>query len=243
MPHARRRLPPAQSRRTRQAGKCSCHHHTRPPTVQYNALVKRRFHFRGCRFSRRRLLFAIVAMSLLIHAAGCDSRRANPQPADSTDHRWDLTASDLAEFRPVSAGVTRASSLTLYEGLPHPVWESDQLERELATKQTVQLHNYPFYERTLAVSAADREELRQLSAAAETYFTFRGEKSCGGYHPDYCLTWTDGKYSYDLLVCFGCNEMKLHGPAQDFRLDLRGDAAKRLKAILGGYRDQRPPAR
>jgi hypothetical protein len=185
-----------------------------------------------------RLLFPILALPLLIDASGCNSESRHP-----IDPRLGLTADDLSGFRPISDGVARASSLRLYEGLPHQMWEKDQYDHELATKKSVQLHDYPFYERTLAVSQSDREELRRSTASAETYFTFSGEKPCGGYHPDYCLEWIDGENSYELLICLGCEEMKLFGPTQQLRVDIRRDAAKRLKTILSQYRDQRPVAR
>jgi hypothetical protein len=183
----------------------------------------------------RRFLFLILALSLLIDAAGCNSESRH-----STDGRSALSANDTSAFMPISQGVARASSLALYEGLPHQTFDTEQYRNEIATKKTVQLHDYPFYERTLAVSESDREELRRLSASAEAYFSFSGEKSCGGYHPDFCLVWTDGETRYELLICFGCKEMKLYGPMQSLRVDIRPDAAKRFKAILSQYRGQRP---
>jgi hypothetical protein len=186
----------------------------------------------------RRLILCFLAPCMLMLDIGCNSERCH-----STDVGRDLTKKDAAEFTAISRGVTRATSLTLYEGLPHQTWETDQYQHELAAKKTVQLHHYPFYERTLSVGEPDREELRHLSASAETYFTFSGEKSCGGFHPDYCVTWFDGAVVYELLICFGCDEMKLYSPMQYLRFDIRGSACGRLKAVLSKYRDQRPIAK
>jgi hypothetical protein len=182
-----------------------------------------------------RLLPLIVSLLLLIHAAGCNRESRSPPDGGSP-----LGAEDASAFGPISKGIADATSLTLFEGLPHQVWDMDQYQNELATKKTVRLHEYPFYERTLAVGKSDQEGLRRLSASAESYSSFSGEKSCGGYHPDFCLAWTDAGSRYELLICFGCQEMKLYGPTQSLRLDIRPDAAKSFRAILSQYRGQRP---
>lgn len=65
-------------------------------------------------------------------------------------------------------------------------------------------------------------------------------KKCEGFHPDYCLVWTNGPATYHLLLCFGCHEMKLHGPGQELLVDIRQRAFEEFKIILMKYRDQRP---
>jgi hypothetical protein len=82
------------------------------------------------------------------------------------------------------ATAARALSLTLYEGLPHQAFDTEQYQNELATEKTVVLHVYPFYGRALAVSESDREELRRLSASAEAYCSLSDGKPRGGYRPD-----------------------------------------------------------
>jgi len=151
-----------------------------------------------------------------------------------------LNDKDLAQFAPISEAIRRASSLTLFEGLPHQEREPDQLKNELATKKTVRIHDYPFYEQPLALAPEDLEPLRRLSAAAETYSSYAGPKRCGGYHPDYGLAWKDGDSTYHLLICFGCQEMKLFGPKQELLADIRSDSFKQFESILKKYRAQRP---
>jgi hypothetical protein len=160
----------------------------------------------------------------------------------SYDSDSELISNDLIHFTPIAEGVRRASSLTLYEGLPHPTWEGKQYESELATKKIIRFHGFPFYERPLAVAADEIEPLRRLCAAADSYWSYRGPKSCGGYHPDYCLVWNDGETAYHLLICFGCNEMKLYGPKNELIVDIRHEAVARFKAALERHRDQRPKA-
>jgi len=162
-----------------------------------------------------------------------------PRASDGADSSG-LSASELVEFTPLSQGVSRASTLTLYEGLPHPDWEAEYFKMELATKKTVRLHDYSFYERPLHVAAEDIETLRRLSANPDSYWSYRGPKPCGRYHPDYCLAWKDYDSIYDFLICFGCEEMKLYGPEGHLLVDLRSESALRFKITLQNYRNERP---
>ena len=153
-----------------------------------------------------------------------------------------LTAKDLKQFTPISKGISRASGLTVFEGLPHQMFEAAQLKKELATKKTIRLHRFPFYERPLPIAADMIEPLRRLSASTKSYRTYSGPKFCGGFHPDYCLAWSDGDTTYHLLICFNCHEMKLFGPKSNLILDIREDAYEAFKKTLKSYRAQRPSA-
>jgi hypothetical protein len=176
----------------------------------------------------RRTFFSLLAIWTL--AAGSVFAGERPE----------LTAADLAQFTPIAEGIRRATALVLYEGLPHQMFERDQLKNELATKKTIKIHDFHFYERPLEVDGGEVEPLRRLSRAADSYWSYGGPKMCGGYHPDYCLTWKDGEAVYQLLICFGCHEMKLYGPKSELMADIRPDAYKAFAEILKKYRDQRP---
>jgi hypothetical protein len=167
----------------------------------------------------RCLLLCVLSALMFFFAAGCDKR---------------------SRFTPVTKGMSQTSSLTLYEGLPHQAWEGELLKQELAAKRTVTIHEFPFYQRPLPVASADVEELRGLSAAVDSFSSYAGPKLCGGFHPDYCLSWKDGATTYELLICFGCHEMKFYGPKHEALADIRKDAFERFEAILKKYRDQRP---
>jgi hypothetical protein len=82
----------------------------------------------------RNLLPFVFSASTILFGVGCDQR---------------------SQFPPVSKGTSQTLSLTLYEGLPHQTWETELLIKELATKKTIDIHGYPFYERPLRVSADD----------------------------------------------------------------------------------------
>lgn len=153
-----------------------------------------------------------------------------------------FTEKDLARFKPVSVGIRRATALTLYEGLPHPVWEAESLKKELTSgKKIMRAQGFPFYARPLPLRAAAVERLRVLCADEASYTTYQGPKMCGGYHPDHCLVWQDGEVTYQLLVCFGCHEMKIFGPAGEIMADIRPKAFEAFESALKEHRVQRPP--
>jgi hypothetical protein len=176
----------------------------------------------------QRLMLLIIAMYSVVQVAGC-----HPDPNR-------LNSKDLAEFMPISAGIVRASSVTLYEGLPHQNFEADLLKQELENKQTVLIREFPFYERPLPISEADIETLRQLATTASSFSTSPGAKSCGGFHPDYCLVWKDADATYEVLICFGCRDVMFFGPTQTLFAEIRKEAGKQFKSTLDKYREQRP---
>jgi hypothetical protein len=169
-------------------------------------------------------------------AAGADE----DTDEDADEDKSGLSANELIQFTPISEGVSRASALVLYEGLPHPFWEAEKFKRELGTKKTVRFHDYPFYERPLHVAEEEIGSLRRLSAAADSYWSYGGPKFCGAYHPDYCLAWKGDAATYDLLICFGCGEMKLYGAERMLVVDVRRDTFRQFETTLKKYRNQRP---
>jgi hypothetical protein len=158
-------------------------------------------------------------------------------------HAGSLTADDRKQFDPISAGISAATEVTLFEGLPHQMFERDRLATELKTQQTVQLHGYPFYKRPLLLSAEDAAALRRLLTNKASFETFGGEKFCGGFHPDYSIAWVQGGQTIHVLVCFGCHEFKLFGAEHELRTDSDDAAMKQIEAILRKYHAQRPKPR
>jgi hypothetical protein len=151
-------------------------------------------------------------------------------------------------FRPqVYVTVRQADRLTVYEGLPHPMYEEEAFHEELKKKQTVQLSGFPFYREPLDLKDEDVETLRGLPGNRSTYKPYMGEKTCGGFHPDYAVEWsTEGKV-YRCLICFGCSEARFDGPGGgNFFYDLRSEGhglGRRMKVLdlLKAYRKNRPP--
>ena len=142
-----------------------------------------------------------------------------------------------------TGSVASAEKMTLWEGLPHQGFESDLMESERRSKPVQELHGYWFYEEPLAPSAEDAKRLTQLLSDPATYKPFSGEKKCGGFHPDYAVEWQKNSNTYRALICFGCDEAKLFGPAIDERHDLNEQAMQELEALLTKHRKNRPAGR
>jgi hypothetical protein len=146
---------------------------------------------------------------------------------------------DLLQYWPVSKGIRHASSFTVYEGLPHQIGEAELVASEIASKKTFKLRGFSFYEHPLAITAEDAGTLRRMVTSPETFWS-TVPKACGGFHPDYCMTWNDGDTTYYLMLCFGCHEMYFYDTKHEFVADVRHDAFPQFEAILEKYRDQRP---
>lgn len=150
-------------------------------------------------------------------------------------------SADDAKPTSITQQIAKGAVLTVLEGLPHQVWEKEALAAELKSKETVQVHDFPFYKKPLELTAQEVENLRLVFASTDTYAPHSGEKRCGGFHPDYALSWKSGTSApIQILVCFGCNELRVvseNQPAQ--RYDIGAVAGQKLAVGLQ-FRSQRP---
>jgi hypothetical protein len=167
-------------------------------------------------------------------SAGCGSRKGDGER--SADTRFD-------ENQALFGAIRDADRLVLYEGLPHQFFEAHLVEEEKQRKETVTLHGYPFYSEPLDVTADDAVKLKGLLADERLFLKWRGEKKCGGFHPDYLAEWRVGEAAYRFLVCFGCCEVKVYSPDRSLRCDIQDEAYKQLQELLKRYRKNRPASR
>lgn len=174
-------------------------------------------------------VLAVIAVVLGVVGKEACPRNSRPE----TDTNFD-------NLKPLAAGIGTADKVVLYEGLPHQFNEPELLKHELQTKKTVQHHGFPFYTESLPLKDGDARELTKLFTEGNSFQPWRGEKKCGGFHPDYCLEWHAGGEVYRGLICFGCHEAKFYGPSVELYCDINQDAFDKLKAILLPYRQQRP---
>lgn len=149
-------------------------------------------------------------------------------------------SAELKARRELIGKITSNSSLKLYEGLPHPMFEAELYKSELTTKPHTRIDSYYFYERPLFADEELENELRALSEASGTYRKFSGEKKCGGFHPDFALRWSNGEGAVMILICFHCEEAWLFGETLSVRVDLSESASKSLAKLLSRTRGQRP---
>lgn len=144
------------------------------------------------------------------------------------------TKEDSAYYR---ATIAITKSISVFEGLPHQR-SPDLLAQEIKRTDTTTIWGFPFY--TPSVLATNADELKRLFSSPDTITTYSGEKFCGGYHPDYCLSWEAEKKTYYALICFGCAEVVFYDGAQRHIYDLSPDAWNRLMELLVIYAKKRP---
>jgi hypothetical protein len=146
------------------------------------------------------------------------------------------------ELAPFLTGLRRAPQLILREGLPHQRFEPTQLKNELAGKQTIELNGFPFYAAQQEMSLGDAAQLRRVLSWPRDFSHPRPNsvKSCGGYHPDYLIEWSDDGENYQMQICLSCHEIKFYGPSGESHYDVSDRTVHLLRTILDRYRDQRP---
>ena len=134
--------------------------------------------------------------------------------------------------------VSAAKSLLVFEGLPHQSVEPVLLATELKRKDTTEIWNFPFY--TPSIEATNADDLRKLLSNPASLAVYAGPKLCGGYHPDFCISWQAGKVKYYALICFGCHEIVLYDGKTSLIYDLETAAYKEFQQLLAQYRTKRP---
>jgi len=80
----------------------------------------------------------------------------------------------------------------------------------------------------------EAEELEALLADEKSFRQWRGEKKCGGFHPDYLAEWRSAEATYRFLICFGCQEVKVYGPNRSLRCDIRDGCASSCRRYSSG---------
>jgi hypothetical protein len=134
--------------------------------------------------------------------------------------------------------VAAAKSIVVFEGLPHQMWDKELLAVEIKRKDTRKIWEYPFY--TPSVPATNSNDLRKLLSRSDSITVFGGPKLCGGYHPDYCISWQAGDVTYYALVCFGCHEIVFYDGKTPLIYDLEEKAYEQYKKLLATYASKRP---
>jgi hypothetical protein len=136
------------------------------------------------------------------------------------------------------ATVAAAKSIVVFEGLPHQMWDRDLLAVEIQRKDTQKIWEFPFY--TPSIAATNADDLRQLLSSSNSIVVYGGPKGCGGYHPDYCISWQAEEITYYALVCFGCHEIVFYDGKKPLIYDLDEEAYERYKKLLAIYEAKRP---
>lgn len=144
-------------------------------------------------------------------------------------------ATDVASYNPIAAAAGKAKGAILFEGFPHPVFEAALFKKEKETRNQFRHQGFIFYQSRPRLRGNDGEALRKVFAEPKNFAAWRGEKKCGGFHPDFMVQWKVGDDIYRVQVCFGCSEIKAFGPKGAVRLDMTPAAKKSLEATLKRY--------
>ncbi len=153
-----------------------------------------------------------------------------------------LISTDFGRLRSVLEGIGKSGEVLLYEGLPSEFWEPQLREQELDRKKTIGLHGYAFYDDRIALPATDVERFTSLLSSKASFKRYRGQKPCGGYHPDYCVEWKTADATTQALICMECGEVKFFAPRSELHCDLIPEAGEKLSQWLASYRKNRPAA-
>lgn len=160
-------------------------------------------------------LFTVATISW--YAVGCAEPAAKLKPLPTQadyeiDHeRLGDAQSEIAEtfaaYDSVAASLVVAKDFQLFEGLPHHIWESKLHQAELERAKTIEIAGEPYYASPVQITNDVADSLRSLMSSRSSFIPFRGYKSCGGFHSDWCFVWTNGENSYSARICFGCGEL------------------------------------
>ena len=137
------------------------------------------------------------------------------------------------------AAILGSKSLTLSEGLPHPAKEPHLYPAEEKRRDTRRIADFPFYKPDLKPDAVRTERLRELLSSSASFAEWK-QKRCGGFHPDWCVSWRSGRKDIHALICFGCQDIIIVSPDQQLRYGLTAAAFKQLKSDLIPLRSKRP---
>jgi hypothetical protein len=171
-----------------------------------------------------------------------------PETAKCSDYSLSRLRRPPAEWRTLSdvsgflVNVRSAQTVAVYEGLPHPMFESDIYLSELKRADIVRIETFPFYAEPLSVSPPEKSTLTEIVLGDDAHIPYGGPKMCGGYHPDYVLIWDYAGHKSGAMLCFGCHEVIYFTPQGRLIEELGGAAYGKLKAVLSRYRVNRPKA-
>jgi hypothetical protein len=142
---------------------------------------------------------------------------AHPPLATSAAMREALReAEEFVVYKGLSRGVTAAERERLAA-------EAERTGRATTTK----IDGFDFY--LPSTLERDNPVLQNLLMHASTYHVYVGPKRCGGFHPDYAVTWQRGDTTCTALICFGCEEIRIFDGTADTIHDLARDKVQMLR--------------
>ncbi|QJE97606.1 hypothetical protein [Luteolibacter luteus] len=144
---------------------------------------------------------------------------------------------------PVSASsrwresLREGAAIKIHEGVPR-MMSSWAFDEEMKRHDVTTIAGHGFY--APAINAKKADALREVIADAKTYEKFVSEKECGGFHPDFGVSWKSGDELVHALFCYGCGEAIFTNGKITVRHDLDFEAIRQLYPLFGAYASKRP---
>jgi hypothetical protein len=82
----------------------------------------------------------------------------------------------------------------------------------------------------------DTKALRDLLLKEGALGTWSGGKACGGFHPDFAITWKVAERDVSLMLCFGCHEAMFADEAGNLLYNLPKESYDALKGELEKFK-------
>jgi hypothetical protein len=131
-----------------------------------------------------------------------------------------------------------ATLVKVYRGLPHQMYDTGALWRDLFLTSNRAIAGYRFRTPPAEVSAELGGGLSRAMQNRGLYHPYFGAKLCGGYHPDYCFEWESPKGSFFALLCLGCREMRLVGNGATVHCDMHRTQVLELEDLVKRLKDE-----
>lgn len=177
-------------------------------------------------------VFSVLVLTALV---GCMSENE----FILSDVPRETSLSDISRF---FKAINGAESVSVYEGLPHSMWEEKLHEAELKRPDLIHIEGYPFYAEPLNISAEEKQKLTETALRRDAHLVYSAFKQCGDYYPDYAIIWEKKGRKSGSLICFGCHEWKNFTPRGRLYEDLGTAAYNELQALLSKHVVHRPKA-
>jgi hypothetical protein len=136
--------------------------------------------------------------------------------------------------------IRSSEQIFIYEGLPHQSYEEELLEVESKRPDITLIGEHLFYTPRIIADDKISDLLRSILTSENALYAHTGPKKCGGFHPDYAVTWYNEDEDFAALICFGCEEIKFITPSKVLHYDLNYSTCSELQKILREYKLKRP---
>ena len=129
--------------------------------------------------------------------------------------------------------VKQAKTLVVFQGLPR--LEGQKVAPSEEMKKGLFMVDGEWFHTTPQPVAGDVSEVLRGAVFAGVKER-KGVKLCGGFHADVLLRWGGGILAEtDMLICFGCSEVKIYGATGSLYGDLSNEQWKELRELLAPW--------